>query len=120
MAAKALVKCYKKVSLCFFIIGPRTLIRIASYEDPLKIDLTSESVSANPLGDERTEGPGLESVTNLISVDSLLGGISENFSNIGDRFGSLFRRTSIPAAVDEGSNRSASPAEEAISGNLQS
>ena len=90
----------------------------------MKIELTSEAVSANPLGDERTEGPGLESVTNLISVDSLLGGISENFSNIGDRFGSLFRRTSIPAATattaEEDSNRSASPAEEALSGSLES
>jgi hypothetical protein len=90
-----------------FFTGPRTLIRIASYEDPYRIADTSESVAANPLGDERTEGTGLESMTNLISVDSLFGGIptlSENFSTLGDRFGSLFRRTSIPS-TDETSIR---------------
>ena len=107
------------LTIFILFLGPRTLIRIATSEDRLKIDEVSEPVPPNPLGDEKPEGTGLESVANLISVDSLLAGIpnlTENFANFGkSKFGNFFRRSSIPVP-DESSDRCTSPAEEAIAG----
>ena len=113
---KILIVCWE----ADIFLGPRTLVRISSYEDPFKIDERLEKVPPNPLGDDtRTEGTGIESVTNLISVDSLFGGIpafSENLSHIGDKFGNFFlHRASMPT-TEQPSDRCTSPAEEAITG----
>ncbi len=100
--------------------GPRSVIRVATFEDRFKLDDKSElDPSTNPLGDERTEGTGLESMTNLMSVDMLVGKIpnltGNTLANIGGKFGQFFRRTSITPPEEPGA-RCTSPAEEAIIG----
>lgn len=49
----------------FVLEGPRTLMRIAKNEDPFRKENINEIL--NPLGEDKPEGTGLESITNFVS-----------------------------------------------------